>query len=152
MGPLFHLGHPTLNLLTSCKHLSVLLRSCFFLSITRCVTFSWRSMKCSLVNSSLVYSTLHTYCAWFPGLTRTTPPISSWIFVDAAVRFGDQIEHGCDDSLPVSFGFGCASPKAESFRLLGKALQLRSFSPAAAPAASAKLMVSVHCSTEASLH
>ena len=72
----------SLSLLTSRKHLSVLLRSC--LSITPCVTISWRSMNCMLANCSLVYCTLHTCCAWFAGLTNTTPPIRR-IFVHVAV-------------------------------------------------------------------
>ena len=59
--------HPTLSLLTSRKYSSAPLWSC--LSITPCVTLSWRSIKCLVANSSLVYCTLFTYCAWFAGLT-----------------------------------------------------------------------------------
>ena len=82
VGPLFSpavglvsclVDHPALSLLTSRKYSSALFWSC--LSITLCVTLSWRTMKCLVANCSLVYCTLLTHFAWFAGLSRSTPPI-----------------------------------------------------------------------------
>ena len=65
------LDHPTLSLLTSHEYSSALLRSC--LSITSCVTLSWRSMNCLVANGSpMSCARPFACCAWSAGLTSTT--------------------------------------------------------------------------------
>ena len=82
------LDHPFLSLLTLRKYSSVLLRSC--VSITPCVSLSWRSTNCLVANCSLVCTACTLMCcAWFAGLTslcaRRCPALVISLSVDTSV-------------------------------------------------------------------
>ena len=178
--PLFHLGHV---FRVCCLHASIRRRRCCcgLPDVVVCVCLlachALRDVIMAfhelLRTVRLITACSLTCCAWSAGLTscssvrvqhvEVTDALRIFVHVAVLLRsaFGEGLSHpmgspeyGCERASCGSLRpLGAHPAKTESFQLLSRALQLRSCSPAAAPAATVMcLMVSGQFSTQTCLY